>query len=204
MFLEPKLNNEPGMAGSGWIEVICGPMFSGKTEELIRRVKRAVIAKQTVKIFKPALDNRYDEQDIVSHNLNKLVSIPVRSSQEIWNAAEGFHVIAIDEAQFFDEGIVAVCNGLANKGHRVIVSGLDMDFEGNPFGPMPFLLCTAEFVTKLHAICTITGEVASYSFRLSEHDERVLVGEKNYYEPRCRKAFVEGMRQKAKVAKPTS
>lgn len=198
MFVEPYLNNEPGRPGSGWIEIICGPMFSGKTEELIRRVRRAIIAGQSVQIFKPAMDKRYDELNVVSHNRNKVNSEPVNHSSEILPLAEGAHLVGIDEAQFFDHGIVDVCIDLANNGHRVVVSGLDMDFEGKPFGPMPNLLCVAEFVTKLHAICPRTGDLASFSFRLIDTSDKVLVGEKDLYEPRSRRAFVEGMKARAK------
>ena len=196
MFTEPYLNSYPGKKGSGWIEVICGPMFSGKTEELIRRVRRAVIAGQTVKIFKPAIDTRYHEMYVVSHNQNQVESVTVESAQEILGKTGKAHVIGIDEAQFFDDGLMDVCNHLANEGHRVLISGLDMDFEGKPFGPMPNILCIAEFVTKLHAICPQTGELASFSFRLNDLDDKVLLGEKDLYEPRSRSAFMEGMSKK--------
>jgi len=196
MFIEPYLNSDPGQPGSGWIEVICGPMFSGKTEELIRRVRRAVIAGQAVKIFKPAIDTRYHEMHVVSHNRSQLDSVSVENAQQILELYEGAQVVGIDEAQFFDDGLIAVCNQLANNGHRVVISGLDMDYEGNPFGPMPQLLCIAEFVTKLHAICPQTGELASFSFRLNNADAKVLLGEKDVYEPRSRRAFVKGMQAK--------
>jgi len=192
MFLEPQLNSSPFKPQAGWIEVVCGSMFSGKTEELIRRVKRAMIAQQKVLILKPALDTRYDDSQVVSHNQNSLVSISVNSSEEITNKVEGYDVIAIDEAQFFDKGITNVCVKLANEGYRVIVCGLDMDFEGMPFGPMPELMSVAEFVTKLHAICASCGDVASYSYRLVASKDKVLLGEKDAYEARCRKCFTMG------------
>lgn len=198
MFLEPQLNNSPHKPQSGWIEVVCGSMFSGKTEELIRRVRRAVIAQQEVKIFKPSVDKRYHENDVVSHNKNSLRSIAVEKSTEIEQATTLGDVIAIDEAQFFDDGIIDVCVNLANKGHRVIVCGLDMDFEGKPFGPMPGLMSVAEFVTKLHAICASCGDVASYSYRLVPSKDKVLLGETNTYEARCRKCYILGVEQNEK------
>ncbi len=174
---------------SGWIEVICGSMFSGKTEELIRRLRRAQFAGQSLQIFKPALDTRYSRQSIVSHNKTEFVSTPVHNSQQILLYAIDVQVIGIDEAQFFDEGIVEVANKLANQGKRVIIAGLDMDSEGRPFGPMPYLLATAEYVTKLHAICTKTGTLAHYSYRKIAGEQQVLLGEKDVYEPLSRKAF---------------
>ncbi len=198
MFLEPQLNNSPHKPQSGWIEVVCGSMFSGKTEELIRRARRAVIAQQEVKIFKPSVDTRYHEHNVVSHNKNSLQSIAVSSSTEIEQFTKEGDVIAIDEAQFFDEGIIDVCVQLADKGHRVIVCGLDMDFEGKPFGPMPGLMSVAEFVTKLHAICASCGDVASYSFRLVASKDKVLLGEMNAYEARCRKCYVAGIKENEK------
>ncbi|MCK6618083.1 MAG: thymidine kinase [Cyclobacteriaceae bacterium] len=196
MFIEPQLrkNNPPGRAG--WIEVICGCMFSGKTEELIRRLNRALIARQNVEIFKPVTDKRYHEQNIVSHNERVIRSTPVNFASDILLLAGDCDVVGIDEAQFFDEAIVEVCNTLANSGKRVIVAGLDMDFEGNPFGPMPNLLAVAEFVTKVHAICAQTGELASFSFRLTEDNQQVLLGEKAQYEARSRSSFNEGMRKR--------
>jgi thymidine kinase len=162
MFLENTVNHKEQF---GWIEVICGSMFSGKTEELIRRLKRAQFAKQKVEIFKPAIDTRYDEEMVVSHNKNQIRSTPVPAAANIAILAQGCQVVGIDEAQFFDDGIVKICNDLANSGIRVIVAGLDMDFQGKPFGPMPALMATAEYVTKVHAVCTRTGNLAHYSFR---------------------------------------
>lgn len=198
MFIEPHLGRVRKPEGYGWIEVICGCMFSGKTEELIRRLNRALIAKQKVEIFKPSLDKRYHVEQIVSHNENAIRSTPVDFASDIILLAGDCDVVGIDEAQFFDEAIVEVCNQLANSGKRVIVAGLDMDYEGKPFGPMPDLLAVAEFVTKVHAICAETGELASYSFRLSDDDKQVLLGEKNRYEARSRKAFMEGMKKRKK------
>lgn len=183
---------------AGWIEVICGSMFSGKTEELIRRLTRALIAKQKVEIFKPKLDTRYHEEKIVSHAAREIRSTPVDFSSDILLLAGDSDVVGIDEAQFFDPAIVDVCNDLANSGKRVIVAGLDMDFEGRPFGPMPNLLAVAEFVTKVHAVCTQTGDMASYSFRLTAADQQVVLGEKDKYEARSRKAFMEGMKNRKK------
>ena len=175
----------------GWIEVICGSMFSGKTEELIRRLKRARIARQRVEIFKPAIDTRYDQQRVVSHDRNEIVSTPVSHSSEILLRATDVDVVGVDEAQFFDEGIVDVCNTLANSGIRVIVAGLDMDYLGRPFGPMPFLMATAEYVTKVHAVCTRTGNLAHYTHRLTQNDSLVLLGETHDYEPLSRKAYFQ-------------
>jgi thymidine kinase len=186
MFLENTANPHKQ---TGWIEVICGSMFSGKTEELIRRLKRAQIAKQRVEIFKPAMDTRYDEVAVVSHDANSISSTPVDSSANILLMADGMDVVGIDEAQFFDEGIVDVCNQLANNGTRVIVAGLDMDFSGKPFGPMPYLMATAEYVTKVHAICVRTGNLAHYSHRTVPNTKQVMLGEKEGYEPVSRAAF---------------
>jgi thymidine kinase len=187
MFLEKSNNTER----AGWIEVICGSMFSGKTEELIRRLKRARIARQKVEIFKPVIDTRYDEEDVVSHDDNSIRSTPVQSSNQILLLANDFDVVGIDEAQFFDEELSSVCNTLANNGVRVIVAGLDMDYLGKPFGPMPALLATAEYVTKVHAICPICGDLANYSHRTVEQDGQVMLGETESYEPLCRKHFIE-------------
>lgn len=187
MFLE---NTSSGNEKFGWIEVICGSMFSGKTEELIRRLKRAKIAKQKIEIFKPMIDVRYDEQMVVSHDENQIRSTPVPAAANIKLLADGCDVIGIDEAQFFDSEIVAVCNDLANRGIRVIVAGLDMDFKGNPFGPMPNLMAVAEYVTKVHAICARTGSLAHFSHRkTSGKDEQVMLGETDIYEPLSREAF---------------
>jgi thymidine kinase len=190
MFLE---NTPSHKAQFGWIEVICGSMFSGKTEELIRRLKRAQFAKQKIEIFKPQIDTRYDESDVVSHDENTIRSTPVPAAANIRLLADGCDVIGIDEAQFFDDEIVNVCNDLANKGMRVIVAGLDMDFRGNPFGPMPALMATAEYVTKVHAICTRTGQLANYSFRKSTDNHLVMLGETAEYEPLSRTAFYKAM-----------
>ncbi len=186
MFLENTINHTKQ---SGWIEVICGSMFSGKTEELIRRLKRAQIAKQKVEIFKPSVDIRYDEEKVVSHDANEINSTPVESSSNIPLLASEAEVIGIDEAQFFDEGIVEICNQLANNGKRVIVAGLDMDFRGKPFGPMPYLMATAEYVTKVHAVCSKTGNLAHYSHRIAEGEQVVMLGEKQEYEPLSRIAY---------------
>ena len=188
MFLE---NNVHHIQQLGWIEVICGSMFSGKTEELIRRLKRAEFAKQKILIFKPFADKRYSESKVVSHDSNEIASTPVKSSQEILQLSKDVDVVALDEAQFFDDGIVGVCNKLANLGKRVIIAGLDMDYEGNPFGPMPNLMAIAEFVTKVHAICTKTGNLANYSHRISKSKDLVLLGEREEYEPLSRVAFKE-------------
>lgn len=182
MFIEPHLKGER----RGWIEVICGSMFSGKTEELIRRLKRVKIANLKVEIFKPAIDVRYDEQKIVSHDTNAIQSTPVDSSQNILLLAQDVDVVGIDEAQFFDGEIANVCEQLAQKGIRVIVAGLDMDYLGNPFGQMPNLLAKADYITKLHAICQVCGNIANISYRKVKAGGQVLLGEKDVYEPRCR------------------
>lgn len=198
MFIEPHLGGGPQPKQAGWIEVICGCMFSGKTEELIRRLNRALIARQKVEIFKPVIDKRYHREHIVSHNEKAIRSTPVNFANDILLLAGNCQVVGIDEAQFFDDAIVDICNALANDGKRVIVAGLDMDFEGKPFGPMPALLAVAEFVTKVHAICARTGQLASYSFRLADSDQQVMLGEKNQYEARSRTAFLEGMKRRKK------
>jgi len=177
---------------SGWIEVICGSMFSGKTEELIRRLKRAQIANQGVAIFKPAMETRYSETDIVSHDQSSIPSRAVSSSQQILLLTQDVEVVGIDEVQFFDEGIVEVAGDLANRGLRVIAAGLDMDFTGKPFGPVPRLLSCAEIVTKVHAICQVCGSLANYSYRKSKNASQILLGEKDAYEPRCRRCFLDG------------
>ena len=191
MFLESH-RHEANKKGS--LEVICGSMFSGKTEELIRRLNRALIAKQRVEIFKPVIDRRYHHQQIVSHNETAIRSTPVSFVSDILLLTGNCDVVGIDEAQFFDEAIVDVCNTLANSGKRVIVAGLDMDYTGKPFGSMPYLLAVAEFVTKVHAICVQTGELASFSYRLTDNDEQVMLGEKKEYEARSRTAFLAGMK----------
>ncbi len=169
--------------------MICGSMFSGKTEELIRRLRRAEFARLRVEIFKPKIDVRYSLEEVVSHDENSIRSTPVDSAQNILLLSGDVDVIAVDEAQFFDEGLVEVCNKLADKGLRVIVAGLDMDFRGKPFGPMPSLLATAEYVTKVHAICVRCGSLANYSYRITEEEKLVVLGETNVYEPLCRKCF---------------
>ncbi len=173
----------------GRIEVICGSMFSGKTEELIRRLNRARIAQQKVEIYKPLLDTRYSEEDVVSHDSNSVASTPVDSSQSILLMATEADVVGIDEAQFFDEGLVEVCNTLANRGKRIIIAGLDMDFKGVPFGPMPALCAIAEDVTKVHAICVRCGNLAHVSHRIVEGDKQVMLGELQEYEPLCRQCY---------------
>ena len=182
MFIEQNITGER----RGWIEVICGSMFSGKTEELIRRLKRAKIANLKIEIYKPATDTRYDVTKIVSHDSNAIASTQVANSSEILALAEHAQVVGIDEAQFFDEGIIAVCETLVMQGKRVIVAGLDMDYLGKPFGPMPALLSVADFITKLHAICVQCGHLANVSYRTSDEEGTVVLGEKNNYEPRCR------------------
>ena len=173
----------------GRIEVVCGSMFSGKTEELIRRMKRARFARQRLIIFKPAMDTRYSEDDVVSHDHNAIPSTPVRTSAEILEKAGDVDVVGIDEAQFFDEGLVSVCNELANRGVRVIIAGLDMDYKGIPFGPMPALCAIADDVTKVHAICVKCGSLAYVSHRTVQNDKRVLLGETQEYEPLCRECY---------------
>ena len=188
MFLENTINHAKQ---SGWMEVICGSMFSGKTEELIRRLRRAEMAGQQVEIFKPKLDNRYADEEVVSHNKNKIKSTPVETPDEILLLGSNCDVVGIDEAQFFDESIVEVANQLANNGVRVVIAGLDMDYMGRPFGPMPNLMATAEYVTKVHAICKKTGNLANYSMRTSGSDDLVQLGETDSYEAVSRKVFTE-------------
>ncbi len=175
----------------GWIEVIAGSMFSGKTEELIRRLRRAEIAQQSVEIFKPCVDTRYSKEEVVSHNSSSIRSTPVEKAQQILLLAGGVEVVGIDEAQFFDEEIVNVAITLANNGTRVIVAGLDMDFLGRPFGPMPAFFAVAEYVTKVHAICVQCGDIAHFSYRFAKEDKVLLLGEKDSYEPLCRKCYNE-------------
>lgn len=192
MFLETRSELE---ARRGWIEVICGSMFSGKTEELIRRLKRARISRQRVEIFKPAIDVRYDEENVVSHDANVIASTPVESSTRILLLATGVDVVGIDEAQFFDSELASVCNQLANNGIRVIVAGLDMDFQGKPFGPIPTLMASAEYVTKVHAICIHCGNLAQYSHRTAGGTKQVQLGEQESYEPLCRKCYQQAKKQ---------
>lgn len=184
MFLE-------NVSRKGWIEVVCGSMFSGKTEELIRRLRRAEFAHQKVEIFKPGIDVRYSEEDVVSHNATSIRSTPVESPQNILLLASDVDVVGIDEAQFFDDTIVDVCRRLADNGVRVIVAGLDMDYLGRPFGPMPALMATAEYVDKVHAICVRCGSLAHHSHRLAAGDKLVMLGETDKYEPICRHCFAE-------------
>ena len=188
MFLERSMSHADGV---GWIEVICGSMFSGKTEELLRRVKRAKIAKQKIKIFKPKKDVRYDKKKVISHDQNSIKSKPVSNPGKIIKLSEKFEVIGIDEAQFFDDSLVDVCNELANLGKRVIVSGLDMDYKGKPFGPMPNLLAIAEYVTKVHAVCSKSGKMASYTHRIVDSDDLILLGDTKKYQALSRKEFIK-------------
>lgn len=192
MFLENTVNHKEQF---GWIEVISGSMFSGKTEELIRRLRRAQFAKQKVEIFKPSVDTRYDDEKVISHNATEIQSTPVPAAANIRILAQGCDVVGIDEAQFFDDEIISVCNDLANSGIRVIVAGLDMDFKGNPFGPMPALMATAEYVTKVHAVCTRTGNLANYSFRKAANDNLVMLGETEEYEPLSRAAYYYALKE---------
>jgi len=189
MFIEPHIRGER----RGWIEVVCGSMFSGKTEELIRRLKRAKIANLNVEIFKPAMDTRYDELKIISHDTNAIQSTPIDNSQKILLLAQAADVIGVDEAQFFDEELPNVCDELALRGIRVIVAGLDMDYLGNPFGPMPSLMAKADYVTKVHAICVKCGNIANYSYRKVPNDDQVMLGELDVYEPRCRVCYNQAM-----------
>ena len=192
MYIE---NNVREQARPGSIEVVCGSMFSGKTEELIRRVKRAQIARQKICIFKPTIDIRYSREDVVSHNQIAIQAFPVEHSRLIAQMAKEYDVVAIDEAQFFDAGIVNVCNALANSGKRVIVAGLDMDYLGHPFGPMPDLLAIADEVYKTRAICMECGRLANFSYRLTENEEQVMLGEKMEYMPLCRRCYQEKMKK---------
>lgn len=193
MFLENTLNRG---RQQGWIEVICGSMFSGKTEELIRRLRRAEFAQMKVEIFKPKIDVRYSDEEVVSHNRASIRSTTIEHSSQLLILASDVEVIGIDEAQFFDDGLPEVCNQLANQGVRVIIAGLDMDYLGRPFGPMPHLLAIAEFVTKVHAICVKTGHLAHHSYRITEGDSLVQLGEKESYLPLSRQAFNEAMNKK--------
>jgi thymidine kinase len=188
MFLEPHFKGQR----NGWIEVICGSMFSGKTEELIRRLKRAKIANQRIEIFKPRLDTRYDDTRVVSHDANSILSMPIEHSSKLLSLTDNLEVVGIDEAQFFDMALTDVCQQLAIRGIRVIVAGLDMDYRGVPFGPMPQLLAVAEYITKVHAICPHCGNLATHSYRLSKDNADILLGEKDLYEPRCRSCYQMG------------
>lgn len=186
MFLENSIHRGEKR---GWIEVVCGSMFSGKTEELIRRLKRAKIAKQKVEIFKPCIDNRFSESHVISHDGNPIPSTPVETAAAILLMLSDVEVVGIDEAQFFDLGLIEVCNILASRGVRVIVAGLDMDYRGRPFGPVPGIMAIAEYVTKVHAICVRCGELANHSYRISDLDKLVVLGEMDVYEPLCRRCF---------------
>jgi len=188
MFLETPDSNKQS---KGWVEVICGSMFSGKTEELIRRLRRAQFAKQKVEIFKPAIDTRYDEEKVISHDSNEVNSTPIPSSANILLLANDVDVIGIDEAQFFDDELPAVCSALANRGIRVIVAGLDMDYLGKPFGPIPHLMATAEYVSKIHAICVDCGDLAIHSNRIAASKNLVHLGEQEEYEALCRSCFLK-------------
>ncbi|MBK9212832.1 MAG: thymidine kinase [Saprospiraceae bacterium] len=188
MFLEPFFKGQR----SGWVEVVCGSMFSGKTEELIRRLKRAKIANQPVALYKPSQDTRYHETKIVSHNENAMDGIPIPHSKELLKMNDEIQVVGIDEAQFFDMDLISVCQELALRGKRVVIAGLDMDFRGMPFGPVPGLLAVAEYITKVHAICPHCGNLATHSYRFSAETETVVLGAKDIYEPRCRKCYSMG------------
>ncbi|MBN3584101.1 thymidine kinase [Algoriphagus aestuarii] len=194
MFIEPSIGRNKSPERKGQIEVICGSMFSGKTEELIRRLNRAKIARQKVEIFKPSIDRRYSDSEVVSHNENTIRSTPVDFAGDILLLSGDCDVVGIDEVQFFDQEIIPVAQNLARQGKRVILAGLDMDFEGRPFEPMPQLMAIAEYVTKVHAICMKCGDLAAFSFRLSDAKQKVMLGEKEAYEARCRKCFFEDRR----------
>lgn len=193
MFLENPIRDTKRL---GWIEVIAGSMFSGKTEELIRRLKRARFANLKVEIFKPVVDARYSEREVVSHDANIILSTPVQTASNILLLVNDVDVVGIDEAQFFDKGLVSVCNSLADKGIRVIVAGLDMDYKGRPFGPIPALFSIAEYITKVHAICMRCGNLAHYSYRKTDIDKLVVLGEKDNYEPLCRACYLKVMKSK--------
>lgn len=201
MFIEPDFSHRPGVSlrPIGWIEVICGSMFSGKTEELIRRLNRALIANLKVEIFKPATDTRYHSTNVVSHDRKEIRSTPVQFSNDILLLASDCDLVGIDEAQFFDQDIVRVVEKLANHGKRVIIAGLDMDYLGRPFEPMNNIMAIAEFVTKTHAICMNCGAIASFTYRLDDSDKKVLLGEKDLYQARCRKCYTEGMAAREKA-----
>lgn len=188
---------------TGWIEIVCGPMFSGKTEELIRRLRRARIARQSVEIFKPALDDRYSHQEVVSHDDTSIKSVPVDTAEQILLLSANAQVVGIDEAQFFGPELVTICQMLANHGKRVVVAGLDLDYRGQPFEPVPQLLAVAEYVTKLHAVCMVCGGPAIHSQRLVRSGKRFLVGSKAAYEPRCRHCFEPPKEKVRKASKKT-
>ncbi len=190
MFLEPHFKGQR----NGWIEVVCGSMFSGKTEELIRRLRRAKFANQRIEVFKPKIDTRYDETKVVSHDATAILARPVENAAKILEYTEGedINVVGIDEAQFFDMALTGVCETLAKRGIRVIVAGLDMDYRGVPFGPVPNLLAVAEYITKVHAICLHCGNLATHSYRKVANNEQVMLGEKDTYEPRCRTCYEMG------------
>ncbi len=193
MFLENSIRDTRRL---GWIEVIAGSMFSGKTEELIRRLKRARFANLKVEIFKPIVDTRYSEREVVSHDANMILSTPVQTASNILLLVNDVDVVGIDEAQFFDKGLADVCNSLADKGIRVIVAGLDMDYKGRPFGPIPALFSIAEYITKVHAICMRCGNLAHYSYRKTDTDKLVVLGEKDNYEPLCRACYLKATKSK--------
>ncbi|MGB4655698.1 MAG: thymidine kinase [Bacteroidales bacterium] len=193
MFVEKSNNTDPK---KGWIEVIAGSMFSGKTEELLRRLKRAKIARQRIEIFKPAVDTRYEEDSVVSHDQNSIKSIPIKNSSQILFYVDDVDVIGIDEAQFFDSDLPVICKQIADSGKRVIIAGLDMDFMGKPFGPMPTLMAQAEFVTKVQAICMRCGDLALHSYRKISNEKLVVLGEKESYEPLCRSCYNKAMQDK--------
>ena len=188
MFLEPHYSGQR----SGWLEVICGSMFSGKTEELIRRLKRAEIAGQRVEVFKPRVDTRYSDDEVVSHDSNSVIATPLVDSRELLNLPKEVTTVGLDEAQFFDDAVVDHVQTLANRGKRVIIAGLDMDFRGKPFGPMCQLLAVAEYITKVHAICSHCGNLATHSYRLVQDQAMVVLGEKDLYEARCRRCYGMG------------
>jgi thymidine kinase len=192
MFAEDRINTGNRQ---GWIEVITGGMFSGKTEELIRRIKRAQLANQKIEVFKPKIDTRYSGIEVISHDANSIISIPVDTTVNIIVLSENAEVVGIDEAQFFDLALVDVCNELANKGKRVILAGLDMDYQGKPFGPMPDLLAIADYITKFHAICPRCGSLAQYTFRKTAEKKRLVLGEKDIYEPLCRRCFLKAQKR---------
>lgn len=193
MFVEKSNNTDPK---KGWIEVIAGSMFSGKTEELLRRLKRAKIARQRIEIFKPAVDTRYEENSVVSHDQNSIESIPIKNSSQILFYVDDVDVVGIDEAQFFDSDLPVICKQIADSGKRVIIAGLDMDFMGKPFGPMPILMAQAEFVTKVQAICVRCGDIALHSYRKISNEKLVVLGEKESYEPLCRSCYNKAMQSK--------